>query len=210
MITDPIAGNGSLHCPGIKRIAACGFAAAVALFAALSLPSRAEAATINTYTFTQDGYDVGGALLYLGGSFTGRVEANGEMHLAGLTMFQASLFFDDGSGDSFDQFGAPTFFTFYTLASGNPSGGNSALTIVASGLGASQLCTGMAATIVCGAASGAFGAYGAVSTTILPRLTLVSSVTDTAVTPIPAALPLLATALGGLGLVGWRRKRQAA
>jgi hypothetical protein len=29
-------------------------------------------------------------------------------------------------------------------------------------------------------------------------------------TPIPAALPLLATALGGLGFVGWRRKAAAA
>jgi hypothetical protein len=29
-------------------------------------------------------------------------------------------------------------------------------------------------------------------------------------TPIPAALPLFATGLGGLGLLGWRRKRKAA
>jgi hypothetical protein len=28
-------------------------------------------------------------------------------------------------------------------------------------------------------------------------------------TPLPAALPLLATGLGGLGLLGWRRKRKA-
>ena len=31
----------------------------------------------------------------------------------------------------------------------------------------------------------------------------------TVVTPLPAALPLFATGLGGLGLVGWRRKRKA-
>jgi hypothetical protein len=28
-------------------------------------------------------------------------------------------------------------------------------------------------------------------------------------TPIPAALPLFATGLGALGLLGWRRKRKA-
>ena len=28
--------------------------------------------------------------------------------------------------------------------------------------------------------------------------------------PVPAALPLLASGLGGLGLLGWRRKRKAA
>jgi hypothetical protein len=27
-------------------------------------------------------------------------------------------------------------------------------------------------------------------------------------TPLPAALPLFATGLGGLGLLGWRRKRK--
>jgi hypothetical protein len=30
-----------------------------------------------------------------------------------------------------------------------------------------------------------------------------------AATPLPAALPLFATGLGGLGLLGWRRKRKA-
>ncbi len=32
----------------------------------------------------------------------------------------------------------------------------------------------------------------------------------TAATPVPAALPLFATGLGALGLLGWRRKRRAA
>jgi hypothetical protein len=30
-----------------------------------------------------------------------------------------------------------------------------------------------------------------------------------ALTPLPAALPLFATGLGALGLLGWRRKRKA-
>jgi hypothetical protein len=38
-------------------------------------------------------------------------------------------------------------------------------------------------------------------------LTLVYDYTPT--TPLPATLPLLATGIGGLGLLGWRRKRKA-
>jgi hypothetical protein len=39
--------------------------------------------------------------------------------------------------------------------------------------------------------------------------TIVSGTFDlVATTPIPAALPLLVTALGGMGFMGWRRKRQ--
>jgi len=37
--------------------------------------------------------------------------------------------------------------------------------------------------------------------------TMVTGVTTVA--PVPAALPLFATGLGGLGLLGWRRKRKA-
>jgi hypothetical protein len=39
--------------------------------------------------------------------------------------------------------------------------------------------------------------------------TLVVSNTAPVITPVPAALPLFATGLGGLGLLGWRRKRKA-
>jgi hypothetical protein len=35
------------------------------------------------------------------------------------------------------------------------------------------------------------------------------AVAESLTTPIPAALPLFATGLGGLGLLGWRRKRRA-
>jgi len=37
-------------------------------------------------------------------------------------------------------------------------------------------------------------------------VTVVPEVTQT---PLPAALPLFATGLGGLGLLGWRRKQKA-
>jgi hypothetical protein len=40
-------------------------------------------------------------------------------------------------------------------------------------------------------------------------ITLGSFSASLAATPLPAALPLFATALGGLGFLGWRRKRKA-
>ena len=36
-----------------------------------------------------------------------------------------------------------------------------------------------------------------------------TSVATSGVVPLPAALPLFATGLGALGLLGWRRKRKA-
>ena len=41
-------------------------------------------------------------------------------------------------------------------------------------------------------------------------LVLDFTLADTVVTPLPAALPLFATGLGALGLLGWRRKRKGA
>jgi hypothetical protein len=38
---------------------------------------------------------------------------------------------------------------------------------------------------------------------------LLTDVTVNAATPLPAALPLFATGLAGLGLLGWRRKSKA-
>jgi hypothetical protein len=32
---------------------------------------------------------------------------------------------------------------------------------------------------------------------------------NSAATPLPAALPLFATGIGAMGLIGWRRKRKA-
>jgi len=40
------------------------------------------------------------------------------------------------------------------------------------------------------------------------RTIVAGSINAVAATPIPATLPLLATALGGMGFMGWRRKRQ--
>jgi len=42
------------------------------------------------------------------------------------------------------------------------------------------------------------------------RTIVAGNINTIAATPIPAALPLLMTALGGMGFMGWRRKRQQA
>ena len=49
-----------------------------------------------------------------------------------------------------------------------------------------------------------FGPWGFSSGTLDTVLTLTP-----VATPLPAALPLFATGLGALGLLGWRRKRKA-
>jgi hypothetical protein len=41
-----------------------------------------------------------------------------------------------------------------------------------------------------------------------PQTLSATFVVNAATTPLPAALPLFATGLGGLGLLGWRRKRK--
>jgi hypothetical protein len=46
--------------------------------------------------------------------------------------------------------------------------------------------------------------------TISAQADIQSITINTATTPLPAALPLFASGLGALGLLGWRRKRKAA
>jgi len=50
--------------------------------------------------------------------------------------------------------------------------------------------------------TGSGGFEGASGESFFPNGTLTA-------TPLPAALPLFATGLGGLGLLGWRGKRKA-
>ena len=61
-----------------------------------------------------------------------------------------------------------------------------------------------------GATFASLGMTPGVYTYLLPndRVTLV--VGNASVVPLPATLPLLATSLGGLAAMGWRRKRKAA
>jgi hypothetical protein len=79
-----------------------------------------------------------------------------------------------------------------------------------SGLPAS-ITTAFSYTVVPGdTAYGVFDYPYSGETLNLTPITLTESLTAPATTPIPAALPLFATGLGALGLLGWRRKRKAA
>jgi hypothetical protein len=59
----------------------------------------------------------------------------------------------------------------------------------------------------------AFFGYNALGFDFLSNISVVdpppSAAGDPPPTPLPAALPLFATGLGALGLLGWRRKRKA-
>jgi hypothetical protein len=56
---------------------------------------------------------------------------------------------------------------------------------------------------------GVFGAENTSNFFLITEVSTADVTIATAATPLPAALPLFATGLGGLGLLGWRRKRKA-
>ena len=193
---------------------------AAAVIAQAVYASAAHAATIDTYTFSEVGWDyynfvsdpVPGA--YLSGAFTGVVEPSGRIKLSDLTSFIAYY------GDTAL---LPVAIPLSTLVSFSfdTTGGPSSLNIFAgAGQNINVLCVGADASTTTGCEfrqvflnpAGTNGAFflddvnGPFYTTSgLPTLTLVSSI---ATTPLPATLPLLATGLGSLGLLGWRRKRK--
>jgi hypothetical protein len=181
------------------------WAVACAVLAGLLAAPAAKAATINSYSFTQGGYD---SLLSVRGAFTGVVGDDGYMRLADLTDFYIQGF-PLLTGDS-----RPTMFSFNT-----GPGNASTLFIVATlrdlygSLGNYTLCTGAATFLVCNVQNqlGAIvNARGGTYTTDLPDITLLSSkpIVVPTTTPSPGALLLFATALGGLGPVAVAKRRR--
>ena len=72
--------------------------------------------------------------------------------------------------------------------------------------------SGIAALLETFSTAGTFTVEASTSNGVgLPPITSndVTVTVNSAATPLPAALPLFATGLGGLGLLGWRRKRKA-
>jgi len=195
-----------INCSGaaLLRLGVIGF---IAILAVLSISAPAKAATINAYSFTQGGYSLGpGIYGTLQGTFSGYVESDGLMNLAGLTAFHLEANVHYIFTDSVVlNVGMPTEFSFNTL------GGNSSLGLVVAmqdiGARDDKICIGSLTPFRCGASGGANGAYLGIPfvTSEFAQVTLLSS---TAITPIPAPALLFATALSGLGLVGARARRQ--
>jgi hypothetical protein len=193
------------------------------LAAAILVGGTAQAATVNTYSFTQGGwYSPFPVDATLNGTFTGIVGSTGIMSLADLSAFSASLTITTVGGIS-DVI--PQDLTELGLFSFTTWGGASTLfftpiTITAPGA-TSGTCVGAAATLspVCNPEGGnPFGTLGdyvehgspVLFTSAAPVVTLVSSVTtsDTPTgVPEPAAWAMMILGLGAAG-VALRRGRR--
>jgi hypothetical protein len=76
--------------------------------------------------------------------------------------------------------------------------------------GGTRLCYTNAGTVGCADVSWEITTGTLVQTADIgvPAGDVIATAENTTVTPLPAALPLFATGLGGLGLLSWRRKRK--
>jgi hypothetical protein len=194
------------------------------LAAAILVGGTAQAATVNTYSFTQDGwyspFRVGATL---SGTFTGAVGSTGIMSLADLSAFSASLTITTVGGIvnvlpqdltelglfSFTTWGGPISLFFTPITAPGATSGT---------------CVGTAATLspVCNPQGGnPFGTLGdyiehgspILFTSAAPVVTLVSSVTtsDTpAGVPEPAAWAMMILGLGAAGVALRRGRRPLA
>jgi hypothetical protein len=167
----------------------------------------AEASTIYTYTFTQNYTSVFGAATVTGG-FTGTAADLDHINLGTLSDFHLKY----SSGALVGAYaGLPYYFSFQigdtigtTLAFQSP-------------IYPGEICVGAAVATLCngGTSFGIFTAGGVAvaRSTFEPAVTLVSAISQppVATTPIPGALLLFATALGGFGAIRiWRRKPAVA
>jgi hypothetical protein len=192
------------------------------LAAAILVGATAQAATVNTYSFTQGGwYSPFPVDATLNGTFTGTVGSTGIMSLADLSAFAASLTITTVGG-IVDVI--PQDLTELGLFSFTTWGGASTLFItpITAPGATSGTCVGTAATLspVCNPGGGnPFGTLGdyiehgspVLFTSAVPVVTLVSSVTtsDTPTgVPEPAAWAMMILGLGTAG-VALRRGRRS-
>jgi hypothetical protein len=183
---------------------------------AAAIAGTAEAATIYSYNFIQE-FDVSGTgvppdTVPLSGHFAGTADALGYINRNTLTDFHLEIPVPNYPGAYSAQ---PDFFSFQI---GDPSGSTLAFRVSGLNLGFSsaQLCVGVAVGVLCSGGTSR-GVYQFTVTSaviarseVAPVVTLVSSTSPVATTPIPGALFLFATALGGAGAVGVLRRRAPA
>jgi hypothetical protein len=192
---------------------------ALALLGGIACRGAAEASTIYTYNFSQ-AFGPTGNPINVSGNFSGTADVFDHISLGTLIDFHV-----EASGASFhaSYSGLPDFFSYKI---GDTIG--TTLSILSllpdpTYTPLPHLCTGVATAIFCktDAAIGAIaititlsGDQGVLAaSTVAPTVTLVSAISATpvATTPIPGALFLFMTALGGLGALGaWWRKPAAA
>lgn len=198
---------------------------ALALLGSVGFGRGAGASTIYTYSFVQTDYfyNLAGFVppSIVTGGFTGTADALDHIHLDTLSDFHVD--FDGhhpGPGLFYEAYsGLPNYFSFQV----GDNGGTLAFQTPLAGL--VELCVGEAVFTKCegGIARGVLhvmsnSPYVFAATGNGPVVTLVSAVSSppvvtppVATTPIPGALLLFGTALGGLGAVRtWRRKPAAA
>jgi hypothetical protein len=157
----------------------------------------ANAATVTeTYDFTAGPYSSGDPVSTWDGSFTITFNpTGGAVGPSALDAFSSNLPASYGT------------FTFVYDGASNP--------ILAIGDNCSTgSCTITPGTdnalLVLSAASGGLRFTDAsITSTSRPGATFLTDFGTVTLTPLPAALPLFATGLGALGLLGWRRKRKA-
>jgi hypothetical protein len=177
------------------------------LTSVLSLPvaTGARAAIVDTYDFIQNGYFIGaGGPLSVTGSFSGTVEADGDIDLIDLRTI--SVTFVIPRIGTFESSGLPSVFSFDT------TGGSATLDLTIP-VGRGTVCVGLVAAFGVGqcapggGAGIAVGVDGTWTTADLPVVTLVSSVN---VVPEPATWVMMILSAAGLGLAGHRTLRKAA
>jgi hypothetical protein len=168
----------------------------LAVTSTLVLGGMVEANAITaSYDFTASGFTPSGISPVdpWTGSFTVTFDPTGGFQEGGLDAFSSNL---------------PASYDTFTFQYYGPQIGELCL------LDSSTLCVNTAGennavVVFFVTASGGLSFDGAlVSTTSATRNALTTSGTVTQ-TPIPATLPLFATGIGGLGLLGWRRRRKA-
>jgi hypothetical protein len=162
-----------------------------------------EASTIDTFDFTQNGWDVSGYTGVLTGSFAGTVEADGFIEAQEVSSFSAQLALSNGEMIFYHYLaplatGEPPFFSYAV------NGGASSLDFIAANGVTPNLCEGAAAPLACGSLGTDFGFVAGFGGTMdQGTLTLVSSVTSAPVTSAPttAAPEPGSVSVAGLGFL---------